>query len=53
MDLAAAQVMMEQVRREEEAERQKELAHFVSMRNYQQQVKRQMEVVTVTHLIHS
>ena len=44
MDIAAAEVMMEQVRREEEAERQKELQQLLRMRKYQQEVKRQMEV---------
>jgi len=44
MDLATADVMMEQVRREEEAERQKEQAHHLRMRKYHLEVKKQMEV---------
>jgi len=44
LDVAAAHVMLEQCRREEEAERQKELVMYVRVRNYQQDVKRQMEV---------
>jgi len=44
MDIAAANVMMEQVRREEEAERQKEYGLYLRMRKYQQEVKHQMEV---------
>lgn len=50
MDVAAAHVMMEQCRREEEAERQRELAQYMRVRKYQQEVKRQMEVSqTVSH----
>ena len=44
MDLAAAEVTMQQVRREEEAERQKEYGLYLRMRKYQQEVKHQMEV---------
>ena len=44
MDLAAAQVMLEQCRREEEAERQKEQEQYMRVRQYHMEVKRQMEV---------
>jgi len=43
MDLAAANVMLEQCRREEEAERQKELAQYLRVKKYHDEVKRQME----------
>ena len=44
MDVAAAHVMMEQCRREEEAERQRELTQYLRVRKYHEEVKRQMEV---------
>ena len=55
MDVAAAHVMLEQCRREEEAEREKEQAQYMRVRKYHQEVKRQMEVslsVTVNLLLH-
>lgn len=44
MDVAAAHVMMKQCRREEEAERQRELTQYLRVRKYHEEVKRQMEV---------
>jgi len=44
MDVAAAHVMLEQCRREEHAEQQKQLAKYIRTRNNHLQVKRQMEV---------
>jgi len=45
MDVAAAHVMLEQCRREEEAEQQKELAKYHRMRKHHLEIKRQMEVM--------
>ena len=44
MDIAAAEVCMQQVRREEEAEFQKQYALYLRQRKYQLEVKHQMEV---------
>jgi len=50
MDVAAAQVMLEQCRREEEAEQQREMAKFMRRRKYHMEVKRQMEVIITGRL---
>jgi len=51
MDVAAANVMLEQCRREEEAERERELAKYYRMRKYHLEVKQQMEVRFITRIL--
>ena len=51
-DVAAAHVMLEQCRREEEAEQQKELDKYLRMKKYHLEVKHQMEVCLSISLTH-